>query len=238
MVINRDIFTRSVFEVRPTIAGLALCCALVLCVVSTFAGQGQDAEEQWRQKNTAKAEELKRNNGDGTDLALRSELVKMREVDQGIRKRSIDAPQDKRDALEAEMKHTDVALTKRLKEIVAAKGWPTISLVGWEASHAAAIVLIHSPDTEFQKSLLPQLQKLVDEGKIGGTEIAYIVDKILVAEGKLQRFGTQTDEKDNRLVISPVEDPEHVDQRRERYLLPPMAVYKKSLADAYHMPVE
>jgi hypothetical protein len=36
----------------------------------------------------------------------------------------------------------------------------------------------------------------------------------------------------------PVEDPEHLEQRRAQYLLPPMAEYKKMLADLYHVKID
>ena len=86
--------------------------------------------------------------------------------------------------------------------------------------------------------MLPQLFKLVDDDQITGTEVALVADKILVADGKPQRFGTQFNEKDGKLVILPVEDPDHLVERRQKYLLPPMAAYKKELAETYHMPVK
>ncbi|MBA0083533.1 MAG: hypothetical protein HRJ53_00910 [Acidobacteria bacterium Pan2503] len=40
-----------------------------------------------------------------------------------------------------------------------------------------------------------------------------------------------------KIAIWPVEDPEHLEERRARYLLPPMDVYRKMLGDMYHMPL-
>jgi hypothetical protein len=38
--------------------------------------------------------------------------------------------------------------------------------------------------------------------------------------------------------MDPVEDPAHLDQRREIYLLPPLDLYKRMLADLYHRKVQ
>jgi len=219
---------------QKSVASLSFACALLFCSTYPLAAQDQD----WEKRAEARSKELERKNGEGTDQALKSELLKMRETDQDIRRRYIDGSEDKKKALAAEMERIDKTLTTKLKEIVGTKGWPTIHLVGLKASGGAALVLIHSPDHEFQRRMLPQLQKLVDEDQIVGSDIALITDKLLVADGKPQRFGTQFAERNGKMVMSPVEDPDHLEQRREKYLLPPMAEYKKLLADIYHMPVE
>jgi hypothetical protein len=41
--------------------------------------------------------------------------------------------------------------------------------------------------------------------------------------------------RDGSAVLWPIEDPAHLDQRREQYGLEPMAVYKKLLVDKYHL---
>jgi hypothetical protein len=86
--------------------------------------------------------------------------------------------------------------------------------------------------------MLPILQRLVEEDKIVGSDAAGLADRILVKEGKPQRFGTQMAFRDGKMVIEPVEDPDHLEERRAKYLLPPMSVYKKMLVDMYHMPIE
>lgn len=211
---------------------LGLVCVLLTCARQQLGGQ------DWEQKIEAKKEVLIRKNGYGTDPGLKAELLAMAKTDQDVRKRWLALPPDRRADIAAEMQQVDKDFTERLKTVVDTKGWPTISLVGLEASRAAALILIHSPDHDFQRRLLPELQKLVDEDKIMGSDIAVIVDKMLVAEGKPQRFGTQFDIRDGKAVIKPVEDPEHLEQRRAQYLLAPMSVYKKLLVDKYHLTVD
>ena len=213
---------------RMTIC-LALAGVLLTCACAQLHAQ------DWKEKIEAKKEALIRKNGNGTDARLKAELLAMAESDQDVRKRWLAAPSENRAPIAAEMQQTDKDLTAKLKTIVDAQGWPTISLVGLEASRAAALILTHSPDHDFQRRLLPDLQKLIDDDKIMAADIANIIDKLLVAEGKPQRFGTQIDFRDGNSVLWPIEDPAHLEQRREQYGLTPMAVYKKLLVDKYHL---
>lgn len=196
------------------------------------------AQADWEAKAEAKAHRLIQKNGPGTDAALKQELLKMYAEDQGVRNRLDSAPAGQRDELDKQMEEIDARLTARLKRIVAADGWPTIALVGSEASQAASVILIHSPDHEWQAALLPQLQELVEKDKIFGSDVAILTDRILVSQGRPQQFGTQYKNEGKKMVIMPIADPNGVDERRARYMLPPMEVYKKMLSDLHHMPVE
>ncbi len=68
--------------------------------------------------------------------------------------------------------------------------------------------------------------------------MALVTDKLLVSEGKPQRFGTQFSLRDGKAVMDPVEDPEHLDERRAKYGLMPMAEYKRQLGKMYKSSVE
>jgi len=131
----------------------------------------------------------------------------------------------------------DAGLTTELKAIVAEKGWPTIAMVGIKASNGAMLILTHTADHEWQRSLLTQLEGLADSGKIDGSSLALVIDKELVSEGKLQRYGTQFKFVDGEMSMIGVEDPAGLDDRRARVFLPPMDVYRQMLVDMYHMKV-
>jgi hypothetical protein len=196
--------------------------------------KSKEAKEYERQEKSRRAE-LIRLNGAGSDPLLASKLLSMRMSDQKIRREIFGHAEADQSRLSPELEKTDSFLTEQLKEIISAQGWPTIALVGMEASEAAALVLIHSPDHIFQQRMLPTLGQLVQEKKIVGTDIALLTDKILVSEGKLQRFGTQFSWVDNgSMVMNPVEDPVHLDERRNTYCLPPMDLYKRELSLTYH----
>jgi len=64
----------------------------------------------------------------------------MRDVDQSIRKKLFALPPAEQQELGRKLENTDRQLTDELKKIVADNGWPTISLVGFEASQAAVLV--------------------------------------------------------------------------------------------------
>ena len=149
-----------------------------------------------------------------------------------------EAGPEKESEFDAELADTDRRITRRLKTIVTKYGWPTITLAGAEASQAAAVMLVHSPDHAWQQKLLPQLLKLVDQEKILGSHVAGLTDRILVSQGKPQQFGTQFKTLNGRIAICTIADPEHVDDRRARYLLPPMDVYRKILGNMYNIPVD
>ena len=129
----------------------------------------------------------------------------------------------------------DANLTTQLKDIYSRNGWPTISMVGLEASNAAMLVLTHTQDRAWQVSLLPRLEGLADAGRIDGSALAVVIDKELVGEGKLQRYGTQFKAVNGELAMFSVEDPGGLDARRAKIFLPPMSVYKQMLAQMYHL---
>jgi hypothetical protein len=82
---------------------------------------------------------------------------------------------------------------------------------------------------------MPRLQQLAQSGEILGSSIAAILDKLLISEGKPRLFGTQFKWANGDGEMLPVEDAAHLDERRAKYLLPPIAEYKRMLADMYKL---
>jgi hypothetical protein len=213
----------------------AACCVVVLLLCSCAWAQDSPA---WEQRLQARHQALVRQNGPGMDVALRAKLLAMRDEDQSARGFAHGQPKGKdKLAIAPNLGAIDGRLTTELKTIVAAKGWPTIRLVGIDASNGAMLVLTHSQDHEWQRSLLPKLELLARESKIDGSQLAVVVDKELVAGGKLQRYGTQFKFVDGQAMMFAVEDPDGLDKRREEVMLPPMEAYRKMLGEMYHVPV-
>jgi len=210
--------------------GLRFVAGALLCGLASSHAQDFDKVVQ------AKIKRLVDKNGKGTDQELKQHLIRMAKQDQTAR--TFDWSRAPTETTLKKMQLTDERLTAELKQIIHEKGWPTISLVGLRASQDAAVILIHSPDHDFQRQLISELQQLVENGKIVGSDIAIIVDKVLVSEGQPQRFGTQFNISNGHARMNPVEDPFHLDQRRAQYLLGPMTEYKKSLAKMYHVKIE
>lgn len=196
------------------------------------------AEPAWETAIRARRQQLVEQNGLGTDVALRTELLAMRDHDQEARGFRNGAPVDKsRLTMASNLAEIDAALTAQLKTIVAAKGWPTVALVGMEAANGAMLVLTHTADHAWQESLLPQLEALVDEGKIDGSGLALVIDKDLVAQGRPQRYGSQFTVVAGEMRMYAVEDPGGLDALRAHTLLPPMEVYRQTLSEVYHLKV-
>ncbi len=113
------------------------------------------------------------------DQALHDELVAMLERDQSGRTGGPDP-------------EGDLARTERLEEILAEHGWPTISLVGEDGEDAAWAIAQHSDqDPEFQREALELIRAAVADGEASPGNLAYLEDRVAVAAGEPQTYGTQ-----------------------------------------------
>jgi hypothetical protein len=207
---------------------------------SPAAAESKTAESKetpaWQTAIVNRHNELVQTNGPGTDAALRDRLIKMGSEDEEVRGFA-DGRQVTGTTKEMidKMPKIDARLTAELQEIVKTSGWPTIALVGIKASNAAMLILSHTHDHAWRSQLLPQLQQLADTSKIDGSLLAIVIDKDLVAEGKLQRYGSQFTSFNGAMAMYAVEDPSNLDQRRAKALLPPMDVYKEQLSQIFNL---
>lgn len=168
--------------------------------------------------------------------SVREELVRLGAQDQEAREGL--TPERMQDsAFLMTMLQGDSVRSRRLVQIVGRYGWPTGSSAGPEAANAAFLILQHSPEHEFQKSMLPLLEDLAQEGAMPPSQVAMLVDRVLVHEGKHQRYGTQFSVEDGELVMNPVEDEEGLDERRRQMQLPPIEEYKRLLEEHYQASV-
>ena len=67
--------------------------------------------------------------------------------------------------------------------------------------------------------------------------LATVVDKELVSEHKLQRYGTQFKVVDGGMAMIAVEDPAGLDARRAMVFLMPIKAYEGVLEQTYHLKV-
>ncbi len=154
--------------------------------------------------------------------AIADEIIKMSEVDQKMRKSG------QWDS------SIDVANTQRMKEIVENIGWPTRSRVGGHASEMAWLLVQHADhDRAFQQMCL-ELMKMQAAGEVSPANIAYLEDRVRVGEGRPQLYGTQfnVDEAGN-FGPRPIEDPDHVDERRQAVGLQPLSDYARDVEQSY-----
>jgi len=154
---------------------------------------------------------------------LAAEIVRMTDEDQLMRR--------KLQTIHAELISVDARNTQRLREIVAEIGWPTRSKVGERAEHLAWLLVQHADrDVAFQRECLALMEAESAE-EVCPKHRAYLVDRIRLAEGRPQIYGTQLRTSDHGVEPASIEDPEGVDDRRHGVSLEPIAEYVRRARD-------
>ena len=163
---------------------------------------------------------------------LRDELLARMEKEQNLRKELIDHPEDIQ--LMMRMLEADAQNTMWLDEIIGQYGWLNYSLVGEDAAQAAFLIIQHSPSLQFQKKCLQLLKQAVNQNEADKISLAYLTDRIRTSDGKPQIYGTQGQTNpDGSIAPFPIEDEEHVDERRQAIGLEPVAEYFKHMNETY-----
>lgn len=163
----------------------------------------------------------------GINRALRNELLSRKEQDQAAREK-LSGPGAPDQSLIAEVTRIDADNTAWLKQVIATHGWPGKSLVSKDGAKAAWLFVQHADhDRAFQKQALALLEAAVAKGEAEAADLAYLTDRVLVGEGKPQRYGTQFHVVDGKLMPQPIEDEANVDLLRAFAGLPSLAEYKK-----------
>lgn len=164
--------------------------------------------------------------------SLKQSLLERLQRDQGVRRKFLENDQDV--ALREEMDRVDRENTEWMKGLVQENGWPKVSEVGADGAQAAFLLVQHSPDAAFQRRCLDLMTPLVKEGEVSAVNWAYLLDRVLLAEGKKQVFGTQfLVGPDGKPELRPLEEPETVDARRAELGLPPLEEYRKLVEDMH-----
>ena len=177
-----------------------------------------------------------------SDPALRATLLAMLKRDQAARQAVIRAQGTKHQPARVRaMLAVDAANLKRLAPMLDRLGFPTPAMVGRGGVHAAFILVQHADrDPALQARMLQQLAKLRAKGLVSGQDLALLTDRVLRAQGKPQRYGTQFEQDKAHpgvLVAQPMVDPAHVDARRAQVGLPPLRDYACVLSKMYRTKV-
>jgi hypothetical protein len=179
---------------------------------------------------------------------LRSELLEREHVDQEAREALVqwrkvhasDAGNQERqaefEALIAKLKAIDEDNTKWLKAAIENYGWLTNTLVGKDGANAAWLFVQHADhDPTFQRQCLDLMARLPKD-EVSQQNLAYLTDRVLLAEGKKQLYGTQFTLVDGKWQPRPLEDEPNVDKRRAEVGLPPLAAYRRLIDKEYGAP--
>jgi len=138
----------------------------------------------------------------------------------------------------------DARSLARLKAIVATHGWPDARRFGEPAAQAGWLLVQHADsDPEFQGEVLALMKPLLEDGQVSREHYALLTDRVLVAEGKPQLYGTQYRTETVAAVVhfgpsTPIAEPEKLDERRASMGLLPHAEYVERLRDMLGVPRE
>ena len=167
--------------------------------------------------------------GPSTRALLSHELLAMRNRDQRARdnltvKSAFQQPITPEDVCQWE--RVDAENTARMKEIIAQYGWPGRSLVGEDGATDAFLLVQHADhDTEFQKACLELLREAVGVGEAPPHHLAFLTDRICLAQQRPQVYGTQMVQEGGAYRFAEVENPEQVNARRAKVGLYPLSEY-------------
>ena len=175
-----------------------------------------------------------------TNLKLKKTIDSLYEIDQNVQLK-IKAAFDNRvqfdsiQKLQVLEKQTFDRHIPIIKEIYLRYGYPTIKLVGQEASTRFFTLIQHSDsDPKFQSSMLPTLKNLSKKGKVAIKDYVYLYDRVQRNTGGQQLYGTQLSFDNNgnlfdssNKIIYPKDlaDPDNVDKRRKKVGLEPIEKY-------------
>lgn len=123
---------------------------------------------------------------------LRAELERRFEEDQRERQKLVVNPQDR--AVRNLVQHMDSENLLWLKKLLKDNGIPTVSQVGESGVHWTWVLVQHADeDPQLQARVQPIFAQRYEAGELPADDLARLTDRVLLAAGKPQRFGTQFD---------------------------------------------
>lgn len=143
----------------------------------------------------------------------------------------------------ARMEEVD-ARNRQIVSSLLEKGWP--EGLSDEANETIWLVIDHA-DLAMQRRFMPLVEEQMRAGRISGVSYATLLDRMLMREGRPQRYGTQT-HASTLLVVGdpphvericrlwPVESPERLDSLREAVGLEPIDDYLHAVGESYGAP--
>lgn len=157
------------------------------------------------------------------------ELQVMLEADQALRGRQdyLAAPEDGAQARRgAQLALVERSNAMRLEALLARCGWPLRSVHGDHAGKTAW--QLARQDLALQQAAAPYLERAMAAGEADGRALAQLLDRIALARGEPQRYGTQMRQLDGcRWTPQPMDDRALVEERRKQLGLPGLEEQEK-----------
>ncbi len=119
----------------------------------------------------------------------------------------------------------DSGNTLFISRLLDGHGWPAPDEIGEQGEKAICVVVQHAR-LAVQEKYAPMMQQAVLAHKVAPGWYAILTDRVALREGKKQRYGSQLHGNPSGPPwVSPIEDPDHVDERRAAIGLEPMKDY-------------
>lgn len=158
-----------------------------------------------------------------------AELLARKHADQEARQRAARSQEHEDDL---SIKAIDRDNTAWLKMVVAQHGWPGVDLVGEEGTDAAWLIAQHAGhDAAFQRRALELVTHAALAGQVPAVHYVYLTDRVRVAEGRPQLYGTQYQDEGTGITAYLTEDPQRLDERRSAFGLEPHAEYERRMRE-------
>jgi len=102
-----------------------------------------------------------------------------------------------------------------VSRILDERGWLGADIVGENGNSTLFLVIQHA-DIATQEKYLPMMRDAVKKGNADASSLALLEDRVLMRQGKRQLYGSQVARHNDtgEYYLSPLEDPDHVDERR------------------------
>jgi hypothetical protein len=209
--------------------------AMLLTILLNLPSQGADSPSvepcpgarAWQRSHPALAEAPSSERGGNTavsDARLLEDLKVRVESDQAARRKLVADPKSKE--LGRSVDAIDSANLAFLRKLIAEEGFPTAAQVGNQGVHLAWILLQHADDDpKLQRELLPVLEQRFSAGELPANDLARFTDRVLVASGKPQRYGTQFDWFAGDFTLPEPSRLAEIDSERSHLGLMPLADY-------------
>lgn len=121
----------------------------------------------------------------------------------------------------------DSVVLAQFLRLVDREGWPLISEVGTRPAQAAVLILLHAEDVGLMHRFLPILEAACKKGEGKWMDFANLTDRARLNSGQKQLYGTQFTSQPSDpdfFELSPVENPEKMNEYRAQIGLPPVQV--------------
>lgn len=158
---------------------------------------------------------------DSIFVADQSHRMKVEEIIQKFGRES----KEFQDLLNA-MREADSVNVIKITKLIDQHGWLGADVVGTRGNETLFLVIQHA-DLAVQDKYLSVMREAVSAGKASASHLALLEDRVNLAHGKRQIYGSQirNDPKSGEYYVLPLEDPDHVDERRAAVGLGPLADY-------------